>query len=424
MRFTRLSERAYANFIERRDRVFFTQLPEFVEAQRETGQQVDLVGVVGGEPEHLLMAAAVSYQPWKRFFRRAMVIYGPTIKDYSPDIERTFYEGLKNLLAADGRVLSARITPRIERRTYSDIEPGPELERAGEFERLIESLGGHRVMLDYYDRPDIQIRYAYVKDIESMSFADVTKSVSQHVRTAFNRKGTNGVEVRFVSPDDVDILAGVLESTAERTGMHEVSTHSLEMYQRVARKLGPEHAFFPVATLHTAKYLEQIAAERAEIEAKAEQLRERRSALEAEGKNLGKKQRNQLREHESRLEVLDRREAETREVQAAHGDEVVLAASFFLHSPGELTYLSSGAYAEFNSYYGIYLIHREMFEWATANDVKVYNFFGVSGDFTDDASDAGVLHFKRQFVGDVEEYVGTYDLPIRPRLAKALGALD
>ena len=176
--------------------------------------------------------------------------------------------------------------------------------------------------------------------------------------------------------------------------------------------------------MHAQKYLDQIDAERIEVNDKLEDFAKREADLEAEGKVLGKKQRNQIKELESRLEVLAKREAETLEVQAEHGDEVILAASLFVASPNELTYIVSGAYSQFTSYYGIYLIHREMFEWATANDVKIYNFYGITGDFSDEASDAGVLHFKRQFSGDVEEYVGTYDLPVRPTLAKTLGALD
>ena len=64
-----------------------------------------------------------------------------------------------------------------------------------------------------------------------------------------------------------------------------------------------------------------------------------------------------------------------------------------------------------------------MIEWALERDVRWYNMFGITGDFTSDASDAGVLHFKRQFNGDVEEYVGTYDIPLRKCLASALNAV-
>lgn len=424
MRFVQLTESAYTKFTERQDRMSFTQLPEYAATRRDQGVDVALVGVVDGDPERLLAAAVVTYQPWKRLFKRANITFGPTFEEYSSDIERTFYEGLLEFVKRDKTIVSVRVSPPTIRRHYDDVTPGDETIEAKNVDRLMGELGGHRLTLDLFERPDLPARFSYVKNIDGMDFAAAHKSTGQQVRTAFNRKGTNGVEVRFASPHEIHILEDVLNHTAERSEMPDISASQIDYYSSLASHLGKDKAFFPVAVLHTAKYLDQIEEERTEINAKLEDFAQRAAGLEAEGKALGKKQRNQMKELESRLAVLAKREAETREVQAENGDEVILAASMFVASPNELTYMVSGAYSEFNSYYGIYLIHRDMFEWATANDVKIYNFYGISGDFTDEASDAGVLHFKRQFVGDVEEYVGTYDLPVRPTLAKALGALD
>lgn len=424
MRFAQLTDTAYSRFAERQERMSFAQLPAYAATRRDQGAEVSLVGVVDGDPERILAAAIVSYQPWKRVFKRANIVFGPTFEEYSPEVERVFYEGLLDFVKRDKSVLSVRVTPATIRRHYDDITPGDETAQAQNLDRLIEDLGGHRVMLDFSERPDIPVRFSYVKNIEGMDFAAVQKSTGQQVRTAFNRKGTNGVEVTFVEPDQIDTLERVLNHTAERTNMPEISASRIEYYALLAEHLGADKAFLPVAILHTATYLEQIAEERAEVSAKLEDFSKREADLEVEGKALGKKQRNQMKELQSRLDVLAKRETETRGVQAEHGDEVILAASLFVASPNELTYVVSGAYSQFTAYYGIYLIHREMFEWATANDVKIYNFYGITGDFSDEASDAGVLHFKRQFSGDVEEYVGTYDLPVRPTLAKTLGALD
>lgn len=101
------------------------------------------------------------------------------------------------------------------------------------------------------------------------------------------------------------------------------------------------------------------------------------------------------------------------------GDDVVLAASMFIHTPNELV-PSPPALSEFNSLYGIDRIHRRMLEWSVENKVKWYNFWGIAKDFSPEGDAGGVLKFKRHFNGDVEEYLGTYDAPIRPVLAKLL----
>lgn len=422
MRFVRLDDVAYERFASQVERMSFTQLPAYVSVRRASGQRVEICGVVTGSPERLVAAGVVVVQPWRKFFSRANLVFGPTFAEYSPEAEEAFYRGLAAWLKRSG-VLALRAVPMVVRAHYDDVERQEETERAQRLDGLITQLGGQRLEKDFTDAADIQTRFVYVKDITGMDLAQVTKSAGQQVRTAFNRWGTKGIEVRFNSPEDIDVLGRVLTHTAERTQTNPPSASELDYYRNLAEHLGPDEAFFPVAVLLPAAYLEEIAAEREQIEGKLADFAERERALTAEGKVLGKKQRNQVKELNSRLEVLQRRYDETEAVRQAHGEEIVLAASFFVHSPHELTYLVSGAYAEFNDYYGIYFIHRAMFDWATQNDVRWYNFFGMTGDFTPEASDAGVVHFKRQFKGDAEEYVGTYDIPIRPLLAKLTNAV-
>ena len=245
MRFAQLTDTAYSRFAERQERMSFAQLPAYAATRRDQGAEVSLVGVVDGDPERILAAAIVSYQPWKRVFKRANIVFGPTFEEYSPEVERVFYEGLLDFVKRDKSVLSVRVTPATIRRHYDDITPGDETAQAQNLDRLIEDLGGHRVMLDFSERPDIPVRFSYVKNIEGMDFAAVQKSTGQQVRTAFNRKGTNGVEVKFASPEEVHILDAVLEHTAERTDMAEISSSRISYYASLAKNLGKDKAFSP-----------------------------------------------------------------------------------------------------------------------------------------------------------------------------------
>ncbi|AWE41553.1 MULTISPECIES: peptidoglycan bridge formation glycyltransferase FemA/FemB family protein [unclassified Actinobaculum] len=426
MRFVRLSESAYTAFAQSQDRFFYTQLPSYAAVRRAEGYDVEFVGLVDDGAtgrEQVVAAAAVLLQPWKRLFRRATIAYGPHLDWSDAELVATFFAQLKLFLAKDRRIVSLRFNPLLSRRFYEDITPTEDNPQAFVFDQIMGALGASRVEREFYDSSDIQMRYVYVKDLGSMSFPDAMASCGQVVRTGFNRKGTNGVEVRFLTPEEFPDFEQIMNYTAEHTAMHNISINAFSFYRDLLEQLGPENCMLPAAYLNCDKALELITAERQDILPKVAELQEREAQAEAEGRNLGKKQRNTLKEYRTRLELLDRREEETRAIQEHDGNEVLLAAGFFIHSPHELVYLLSGSYSQYQSYYGIYLIHRAMFEWAIAHDVRWYNFFGITGDFTEQASDAGVLHFKRQFKGNVEEYVGTYDLPVRPMLSKALGAL-
>lgn len=422
MSFTTLSEAEYAEFLESQPRVFYTQLPSYAGVRAAEGFEIQYVGL---KDDGVVRAgAAVVLRPWKRLFRRAVIAYGPILDWNDSDLIDEFFQGLVKFYRKDPRVLAVRVNPLLSRNFYEDIEVTGTNPQARVLDDVVASLGGELLTADSDTVADIQERFAFVKDVGGLSFKEAVASCGQVVRTGFNRVGTNGVRVEFKSPSDIGILKQVLAHTAERTDMHAFDDSTFAYYQDLMEHLGPDEAFLPVAILNCQDALDLINSERDQVTTRLDQLTTQAEQALAQGRQLGKKQRNAMKECESRLEVLHRRASETEQVRGEHGNEVILAASLFIHSPHELVYLVSGAYAQFQSYYGIYLIHRAMMEWATSHQVRWYNMFGITGDFTENASDAGVLHFKRQFKGNVEEYVGTYVLPIHPKLATRLGALS
>ena len=74
----------------------------------------------------------------------------------------------------------------------------------------------------------------------------------------------------------------------------------------------------------------------------------------------------------------------------------------------------------FAAYGRDYPVERAMFKWACDHGLSVYNTFGISGIFDESAPDAPVLAFKRWLNGNVEEFIGTFVIPVRPRLANGL----
>lgn len=424
MRFTRLSQSAYSRFVSDQERVLFPQLPGYAEQRRGEGTEVYEIGVVDtvDGKERVVAAALVRCQPWKKVFMRANIAYGPIMDFSDRELVTFFFEGLTEHLRRDRRMLALRFNPVLAEKFYDDITPTEPNPVAGTFKAAMAELGFTNLQKEFYDSADIQARFFYTKNIEGMSFAELTKSVGQVVRTGFNRAGTPGVTVTFLEAYEFHVLEDVLAHTADRSDMQEISSHAMTFYEGMKRAR-PDKVFAPVAVLNCDDYLDGVERESEELRARIADIDEQEKRLTSEGKNLSKKQRTARNEAQARLDVLARRADETRRHRESAGNEIVLAGSLFVSCPNELVYLLSGSYREYQSYYGIYLVHRAMLEWATENGVKRYNTFGITGDFSEDASDAGVLHFKRQFKGDVEELVGTWEKPLRPLLAKAFGAV-
>ena len=78
----------------------------------------------------------------------------------------------------------------------------------------------------------------------------------------------------------------------------------------------------------------------------------------------------------------------------------------------EVIYLASGNYQEYFNFFAQYRIQYEMIKYATENNFKIYNFYGISGNFDINDDRIGVYEFKKGFGGFVVELIGEYRLDI------------
>lgn len=65
-----------------------------------------------------------------------------------------------------------------------------------------------------------------------------------------------------------------------------------------------------------------------------------------------------------------------------------------------------------------YLLQWEMIRWSIEAGCKIYDFRGVSGDISEDNPLYGLYRFKKRFGGDFVEFVGEYELPVKPIIGK------
>lgn len=98
---------------------------------------------------------------------------------------------------------------------------------------------------------------------------------------------------------------------------------------------------------------------------------------------------------------------------AYYEDEAIAGTLAF--KMGEKAWYIYGASA--NSHRNLmpnYLIQWTMIEWAKANGCTMYDFRGVPGHVPEDHPLYGLVKFKKGFGGKYTEFIGEYDLPIRP----------
>ncbi|MDO4888415.1 MAG: peptidoglycan bridge formation glycyltransferase FemA/FemB family protein [Actinomycetaceae bacterium] len=416
MRFAVLTPEAYQNFVENTDhRVFIPQLPEFARVRANHGYRVEYVGIVDGEDDAVVGAGVVVYQPWKRFFFRAQLGYGPLLDWDDARAITCFFEGLKDHLIKDRRVLVLRFNPLVARAFYEDIEVREENENAKAVVRQLTDLGAMRLTKEFYEQSDVQIRFIYTKDIEGLSFDEAIGTLAKGLRRRFRNEGRYGVTTSFLPPEDFDVFDSLHESTAERTTMEEMTDNVRNLYRDLMTELGPERALLCVARLSPSLYLSQIADERAQAQERIATLEERKAT---------KARDRELKELDQRLATLAANEEQARQTAQEHGEDIPFNAALCFRIGKELILLLGGMDKRFAAYARDYPVERAMFKWACDHGLSTYNTFGISGIFDDSAPDAPVLAFKRWLNGNVEEFVGTFVIPMRKNLAKALSALE
>ena len=419
MRFVRLTADAYATFMSTVERQFVPQMPEYGLARQTDGHEVEYVGVVDGpteDSEKVIGAGLLLFQPWKKFFQRGLMNYGPTLDWENKELVNFFFTELTAFLRKNHpKVLAVSICPLVPKNFYEDIHVVEKSKLGEDVDIQFRSLGMTRIDKEFYEQPDIQIRYIYTKNIAGMSFEEATATLSKGLRRRFHNEGRYGVEVRFLPPEEFDVFEQLHESTAERTKMAGITSSSENLYRNLMKELGPERAFLSVAYLSPVRYLEQIRAER-------EELKERLAVLEARRPTQARDR--DIDQVNKRFPLIDEQEATAQQTLDEYGDNIPFNSALSFVAGKEIILLLGGMDKRFNSYGRDYPVERAMFKLACDMGLEVYNTFGVSGVFDETAVDAPVLAFKRWLNGNVEEFIGTYVLPIHPRLAKQLGAIS
>src|SRR5699024_11266482 len=60
-----------------------------------------------------------------------------------------------------------------------------------------------------------------------------------------------------------------------------------------------------------------------------------------------------------------------------------LAAALYIYNDYEVYYLSSGSNPKYNTYMGAYRLQWEMIKFAKAHNIQRYNFYRITGDFSE-----------------------------------------
>ncbi|MFG6183246.1 glycine glycyltransferase FemA, partial [Staphylococcus aureus] len=224
----------------------------------------------------------------------------------------------------------------------------------------------------------------------------------------------NGVKVRYLSEEELPIFISFMEDTSESKAF--ADRDDKFYYNRL--KYYKDRVLVPLAYINFDEYIKELNEERDILN---KDLNKALKDIEKRPEN--KKAHNKRDNLQQQLDANEQKIEEGKRLQEEHGNELPISAGFFFINPFEVVYYAGGTSNAFRHFAGSYAVQWEMINYALNHGIDRYNFYGVSGKFTEDAEDAGVVKFKKGYNAEIIEYVGDFIKPINKPVYAAYTAL-
>lgn len=387
------------------NRYFLQQAAVYSKMQNFNNLKTKILAVK--ENNKILAYSTFIYFPYRKFFYKVTAQHGP-IMDYSNnELVRFYMAELKNYFAKDFRVLCVRVNPFLNERIYKDIEYVETTEDAIKTDEILTSLGYKPLNDDLFTNPTLAARCVFSKPLdENITESNLLKNVSQIARYTINRTMKEGVQVREIdifNEEDAKIFDEINRDTEDRIDF-EIRDNTY--FKSLKNNIG-DKAHYLVSYIDCDQFVETTTNTIANLEKERDDLKEKLD----QGKVNAKKATNRLKEFDENIAIWYKKIDKIKELKAENGNIINLSCATFIESGQDLIYFTSGAMRKFHRYEGPYAILFHMMKYAIKNNFKYFNFFGTSKDFhSEDATDYGVLQFKRNFNGNIEYFMDNYEI--------------
>ena len=338
----------------------------------------------------------VVYKKSFRIFKKALLLHGPLLDYHSLASLTELLEALI-LYLRKKNIASLSIHPYLTNLIRNEELEIIEEDKANEVSKVFEKLG-----FEQYLDPEqaLVVNQMFVKPIDTFTTSDeILSAFSPSLKRDLKKFTALNVKVEELSEDNLNQFYDILVRTAERKGF---SVHPLVYFQNLKKCFG-ESAKFMLAYLDCPAYLAYLDENIKSFEAKIQALKEGPQKKRTKGQIADAE--DQLRSYYKRLEQFKSYQIKT--------DKLPLSAYLFMDYGSEIVSFYGGNDEAYLNFGGAVLLHWEMIKYAKSKAKKRFNFYGTIE--TEAASSGkGNFNFKRQFGGQLETLVGSFDKTLNP----------
>lgn len=398
MKFTELTVEEYDQFVQKPTlESHYFQVKENIATREADGFKVVILGVKD-DNNQVLAASLFSKIPTMGSY----VYYsnrGP-LMDYSDLGLVDFYLKELDIYLHKNKCLYVKMDPYWIYQIYDkDIHPLKN-EVNDKIVQLFKSHGyEHHGFTTQYDSSS-QARWMGVLNLKNQTPASIKKKFDSQRKRNVNKAKNFGIKVRFLKHDELDEFLDLYHETQER---HEFIAKDDDYFKNFVDHYGSK-ILIPMAYIDLEEYITTL---QHNINDK-EQRRDQMMAKE----NKSDKQLNKIAELDKEIDHDQKELLKASELQKTDGNILNLASGIFFANAYEINYYAGGSSKKYNHFMGPYALHWFMINYCFEHGYERYNFYGLSGDFTENSEDYGVYRFKRGFNVTIEELIGDFYKPI------------
>ncbi|MCU5745293.1 aminoacyltransferase [Staphylococcus sp. SQ8-PEA] len=262
-----------------------------------------------------------------------------------------------------------------------------------------------------------QIPWLSVLNLKDKSEKQLLKEMDYQTRRNIKKTEEMGVKIRTLSSEETPKFYELVQMAEEK---HNFSFRDEDYYRRL-QKAYEGRILLQLAYINLTDYKTKLETKLQNLETQYQDVQDKLK----ENAN-SKKQKTKAQQLDQQINSTKRKINETQAQIESDGEELDLASAVYIYNNHEMYYLSSGSNPAYNPYMGAYALQWEMIKYAKNLGIDRYNFYGVSGDFSENAEDYGVQQFKKGFNAHVENYIGDFIKVIKPavfRIGKLTGKI-
>ena len=397
MIFKVLTKEEYEKYLVASPMNNFLQSPKMDEIALSKKQKVHYVGVCENDT---IIAGARLLESNSHFGRKYFYSPRGLILDYhNKELLSFFTKNLKKYIKKQkGFVLEIDpLVVHLERDIDGNVVPNGENNE--DIVKNLKSLGyKHKGYTKGFDMAK-QMRWVFVLDLKDKTSEQVFKEMKQNAKRLITKCEKNGIYVHEASLEELPDYKKILESSAARKNFND---KSLEYYQEMYKAFTPTNEIkFLIARLNVKEYLEKL------NNTTTEQIKE----ITRLSQNLNDRNKSLIDQLNQSLEKTKLEISEAEDIIKNDGEIIDLSAAMFMTYGDEVIYVFGGNIDKYMHFNAQYMIQWNMIKYGIENGFKRYNFFGITGIFSENDPEYGVYDFKKRFNGYVEEYIGEFALP-------------